>query len=231
MKEYETVQLLEPIQTEDGEEITEATVPMGPAASQIAIKQLGTNGGGFFGTNSAYPLENPTPFSNLIEMLSLLLIPVSLCFTFGKAVKDKRQGRAIFAAMAIMLVLALAGVAIAEQNATPQLMADGQVNIEATDGQSGGNMEGKESRFGIAASSTWAVFTTAASNGSVNSMHDSYTPLGGDPHASYDAWRSRIWRYRLRIIWHAWIRHHDRLYSRPYGGADAGISGQEDRAF
>ena len=179
MKEYETVRLLEPVRAEDGEEITEATVPMGPAASQVAIKQLGPNGGGFFGTNSAYPLENPTPFSNMLEMISILLIPVSLCFTFGKALKDRRQGRAIFAAMAIMLVLALAGVAIAEQNATPQLMADGQVNIEATDGQSGGNMEGKESRFGIAASSTWAVFTTAASNGSVNSMHDSYTPLGG----------------------------------------------------
>ena len=179
MNSYETTQLVEPVTTEEGEEITEATIPMGPAASQIAIKQLGTNGGGFFGVNSAYPLENSTPFSNMIEMLSLLLIPVALCFTFGRNVKDKKQGIAIFAAMMIMLVLALSGVAISEQNATPQLAADGAVNIEHTDGQSGGNMEGKESRFGIATSSTWAVFTTAASNGSVNSMHDSYTPLGG----------------------------------------------------
>lgn len=179
MDSYKTVELLEPVTTEDGEVITEATVPAGPAASQIAIKQLGTNGGGFFGVNSAYPLENPTPFSNMVEMLSLLLIPVALCFTFGRNVKNKRQGIAIFSAMLILLVLALSGVAISEQNATPQLTADGAVNLEHTDGQSGGNMEGKESRFGIATSATWATFTTAASNGSVNSMHDSYTPLGG----------------------------------------------------
>lgn len=178
-REYESVQLVEPYETEDGEVVTEETVPMGPAASQIAIKQLGTNGGGFFGVNSAYPLENPTPFSNMIEMISILLIPVALCFSFGREVKDKKQGRAIFAAMVVLMVLALTGVGIAEQQASPQLAADGQVNIESGDGQSGGNMEGKEARFGIASSATWAVFTTCASNGSVNSMHDSYTPLGG----------------------------------------------------
>lgn len=162
----------------DAEIVTEQFVPMGPAASQIAIKQSGTNGGGFNGVNSAHPLENPNAFTNLIEMISLLLIPAALCFTFGKAVKDKKQGGAIFMAMFICLVLALGTIAVSEQLATPQLAQDGNVNISMTD-QAGGNMEGKETRFGIASSSTWAAFTTAASNGSVNSMHDSYTPLGG----------------------------------------------------
>ena len=163
---------------EDAEIVTEQFVPMGPAASQVAIKQSGTNGGGFEGVNSAHPLENPNAFTNLIEMLSILLIPAALCFTFGKAVKNKKQGVAIFMAMFICLVMALGTIAVSEQLATPQLAQDGNVNISMID-QAGGNMEGKETRFGIATSSTWAAFTTAASNGSVNSMHDSYTPLGG----------------------------------------------------
>ena len=162
----------------DAEIITGQFVPMGPAASQVAIKQSGTNGGGFMGVNSAHPLENPNAFTNLIEMISILLIPAALCFTFGKSVKNKKQGIAIFMAMFICLVIALGTIAVNEQMATPQLAQDGSVNISMTD-QAGGNMEGKETRFGIAASSTWAAFTTAASNGSVNSMHDSYTPLGG----------------------------------------------------
>lgn len=162
---------------EDAEIVTEQFVPMGPAASQVAIKQSGTNGGGYMGVNSAHPLENPNAFTNLIEMLSILLIPAALCFTFGKAVKNKKQGASIFMAMFICLVLALGTIAVSEQVATPQLAQDG-VNISMID-QAGGNMEGKETRFGIATSSTWAAFTTAASNGSVNSMHDSYTPLGG----------------------------------------------------
>ncbi|MSA69906.1 potassium-transporting ATPase subunit KdpA [Holdemania massiliensis] len=177
-KPYETVSLVEPIVLKDGTTVTKQIVPMGPAASQIAIKQLGTNGGGFFGVNSAHPLENPTPFSNLLEMISLLLIPAALCFTFGRNVKDKRQGFSLFAAMTIVLVVCLGLVAFCEQNGTPQLAQNGAVNLTAVN-QAGGNMEGKETRFGIAASSTWAVFTTAASNGSVNSMHDSYTPIGG----------------------------------------------------
>lgn len=177
-KNYETVDLVEPITANDGTLVTKELVPMGPAASQVAIKQLGTNGGGFFGTNSAFPLENPTAFSNLIELLSILLIPAALCFTFGKNVKDKKQGVAIFAAMMTVLVIALASVAVNEQFGTPQLTANGKVDI-STVNQAGGNMEGKEARFGIASSATWSVFTTAASNGSVNSMHDSYTPLGG----------------------------------------------------
>ena len=166
------------VKVSDAQIVTEQFVPMGPAASQIAIKQTGTNGGGYMGVNSAHPLENPNAFTNMIEMLSLLLIPAALCFTFGKAVKNKKQGIAVFCAMFICLILALGVVAVNEQLATPQLAQNGNVDISMS-GQAGGNMEGKETRFGIATSSTWATFTTAASNGSVNSMHDSYTPLGG----------------------------------------------------
>lgn len=163
---------------ENAEIVTEQFVPMGPAASQVAIKQTGTNGGGYMGVNSAHPLENPNAFTNIIEMISILLIPVALCFTFGKAIKNKKQGIAIFSAMFICLVIALGTIAVSEQGATPQLAQDGNVNISSIE-QAGGNMEGKETRFGIATSSTWAAFTTAASSGSVNSMHDSYTPIGG----------------------------------------------------
>lgn len=171
--EYKLVEPLE-ITLESGQtsEITGGYIPMGPASSQVAVKQLGTNGGGYNGLNSAHPLENPTPLSNLGEMLALLLIPVALCFTFGLAVRDQRQGRAIFLAMFILLAVALGCCALAEHNGTPQLAQGGDVTSAA-------NMEGKETRFGIPASVTWAAFTTAASNGSVNSMHDSYTPLGG----------------------------------------------------
>lgn len=163
---------------EDAEIVTEGFVPMGPAASQVAIKQTGTNGGGYMGVNSAHPLENPNAFTNLIEIISLLLIPVALCFTFGRNVKNRKQGAAIFMAMFLCMAVSLAVVGYNEQAATPQLAQDGAVNISMID-QAGGNMEGKESRFGITTSSTWAVFTTSASNGSVNSMHDSYTPIGG----------------------------------------------------
>lgn len=162
----------------DARIITEQFVPMGPAASQVAIKQSGTNGGGYMGVNSAHPLENPNWYTNLLEMISILLIPAALCFSFGRAVNNKKQGVAIFMAMFTCLVIALCCIAISEQMATSQLTQQGMVNSSMID-QAGGNMEGKESRFGIIASSTWAAFTTAASNGSVNSMHDSYTPLGG----------------------------------------------------
>lgn len=162
----------------DADIVTEQFVPMGPAAGQVAIKQTGTNGGGFMGVNSAHPLENPNAFTNMVEMISLLLIPAALCFTFGKAVKNRKQGAAIFMAMFLCLVAALGVIGLNEQAATPQLAQDGAVDLSSVD-QAGGNMEGKETRFGIAASSAWAAFTTAASNGSVNSMHDSYTPLGG----------------------------------------------------
>ena len=171
--------------TLDGKVVKDAQIvdrqylPQGPAASQVSIKQSGTNGGGFFGANSAHPFENPSAFTNLIEMISLLAIPVGCCFAFGIGVGNKKQGRAIFLAMFIMLVAFLAIIFFSEQTGTPQLASGGDVNLEATAAQAGGNMEGKEARFGIAASSTWSAFTTAASNGSVNSMHDSYTPIGG----------------------------------------------------
>lgn len=163
---------------EDAQIITEQFVPMGPMASQVAIKQSGTNGGGYMGVNSAHPMENPNNFTNLIEMMSILLIPAALCFTFGRSVKNRKQGNAIFAAMFICLMISLAIIAVSEQGATLQLAQNGAVDL-STAAQAGGNMEGKETRFGIATSSTWAAFTTAASNGSVNSMHDSYTPIGG----------------------------------------------------
>ncbi|MHB8089051.1 MAG: potassium-transporting ATPase subunit KdpA [Anaerolineaceae bacterium] len=148
------------------------TLPLGPAASQVAIKQLGTNGGGFFNVNSAHPFENPTPFSNFLEMLSILLIPAALTYTFGKMVGDRRQGWALLAAMTLILVL-MTGIAIsAESQGNPAFASMG---ID----QSAGNMEGKEVRFGVVNSAIWATVTTAASNGSVNSMHDSFTPLGG----------------------------------------------------
>ena len=175
---YETVELMEPVTLEDGTTVSQQIVPMGPQASQVAPKQLGTNGGVYNGANSANALENPTPFSNLLEMLALLIIPVALCFSYGRGVKDRRQGRAIFLAMFLVLAASLAIVGYCEQAATPQLAQGGNVDISSTM-QPGGNMEGKESRFGIASSATWAVFTTAASNGSVNAMHDSFTPLGG----------------------------------------------------
>ena len=142
----------------DAEIVTQQIVPLGPAASQIAIKQAGTNGGGYYGVNSAHPLENPNAFTNLLEMISLLLIPAALCFTFGRNIKDKRQGRAIFIAMMIVLVIALAVVAFCEQVGTPQLQQGGAVDLTVMN-QPGGNMEGKEARFGIATSSTWAVYT------------------------------------------------------------------------
>lgn len=158
--------------------VTEQFVPMGPAASQVAVKQSGTNGGGYMGVNSAHPLENPNRFTNLIEMISILLIPAALCFSFGMSVKNKKQGYTVFMAMFLCLILALSIIAGNEHAATLQLSQNGEVDL-STNGQAGGNMEGKETRFGIASSATWAAFTTAASSGSVNSMHDSYTPIGG----------------------------------------------------
>ncbi|MEN8077755.1 potassium-transporting ATPase subunit KdpA [Clostridioides difficile] len=178
-KQYQEVKLIDPYTLDDGTVIDTQIIPGGPAASQIAIKQLGTNGGGFFGVNSAHPLENPTLASNVVEVTSILLIAMALCFTFGYLVKDKKQGRAIFLAMFVIYALCLVTVGIVEQQATPQISQNGVVDISYSDTQAGGNMEGKEVRFGIASSSFWAVTTTAASNGSVNSMHDSYTPLGG----------------------------------------------------
>jgi K+-transporting ATPase ATPase A chain len=157
---------------------TRQVLAVGPAASQIAIKQLGTNGGGFFNTNSAHPFENPTPLSNFLETLSILLIPAALCYTFGKMVGDTRQGWAILAAMTIIFVALLSVAVWAEQTGNPAIASLG-VDIKQSNINPGGNMEGKEVRFGVANSALWATATTAASNGSVDSMHDSNMPLGG----------------------------------------------------
>ena len=153
-------------------------IALGPVASQVAIKQLGTNGGGFFNANSAHPLENPTPFSNLLEMLALMLIPTALCFTFGCMVGEHRQGVALLAAMSCVLLMLLALVFWAEQSGNPLLARLG-VDMQASAWQAGGNMEGKELRFGIHASVLFLVVTTATACGAVNSLHDSLTPLGG----------------------------------------------------
>ena len=178
LRPYQEVSVLQPIAGADGQIITTQTLPMGPAASQIAIKQLGTNGGGFFNVNSAHPFENPTPLANLLEMVAILLIPAALCYTFGVMVGDTRQGWAVLVAMLMIFVPLIIVVVAAEQVGVPQY---GQLGIDqqASPTHSGGNMEGKETRFGIVNSAIWASATTAASNGCVNSMHDSYTPLGG----------------------------------------------------
>ena len=175
---YQAVQLTQPLRTANGNTIAQQALPMGPSASQIAIKQLGTNGGGFFNVNSAHPFENPTPLSNFFEMLAILLIPAALCYTFGKMVNDTRQGWAVLTAMTLIFVPLLLGAYAVESSGNPQLSALG-VDQTASDIAPGGNMEGKEVRFGIANSALWAAATTAASNGSVNAMHDSFTPLGG----------------------------------------------------
>lgn len=177
LQPYQKVSLQRAI-TADGQTVTEQTIAVGPAASQVAIKQLGTNGGGFFGVNSAHPLENPTPLSNFLQSLAILLIPVALCFTFGRMVGDRRQGWVLLAAMSVIFLAMLALSLWAEHQGTPVLGRLGADQIAGL-AQPGGNMEGKEVRFGIGASSLWSVATTAASNGSVNSMHDSFTPLGG----------------------------------------------------
>jgi potassium-transporting ATPase potassium-binding subunit len=157
--------------------LTEQVIAVGPAASQIAIKQLGTNGGGFFNVNSAHPFENPTPLANFFELLAILIISAALCYTFGVMVGDTRQGWAVLAAMTIIFVALLVVCVVAEQNGN--VFVKQGVDHVPSALQSGGNMEGKEVRFGIANSALWATATTAASNGSVNAMHDSFTPLGG----------------------------------------------------
>jgi K+-transporting ATPase ATPase A chain len=175
---YISVPLVEQTTGANGAKVTEQVIAMGPAASQIAIKQLGTNGGGFFNVNSAHPFENPTPVSDFFEMLSILLIAAALCYTFGYMVGDTRQGWALLAAMMMIFVAFLAAAEWSEQSGNPAFASIG-VDQTASALQPGGNMEGKEVRFGIPNSALWATATTSASNGSVNSMHDSFTPLGG----------------------------------------------------
>lgn len=178
-KPYTETELLRPAVVEvtgdDGvavtKTITKAVVPQGPAAGQIAIKEIGTNGGGYFGVNSAHPLENPNQFTNFMELILVLLLPVALCFTFGRALKDMKQGVALFSTMFIVLLLGTAVIYYNESQATVQLLQNGGVAAS-------GNMEGKEVRAGIATTSLWIGGITATSNGSVNGMIDSFTPLG-----------------------------------------------------
>src|SRR5258706_10408563 len=172
------VKLLQPTKSADGKPVLEQTIAVGPVASQEAIKQLGTNGGGFFNVNSAHPFENPTPLSNFMEMIAILLIPAALCCTFGKMVGYRRQGWALLAAMVVILGPLVVICASAEQARNPALARLG-IQQTASEMQPDGNMEGKETRLGIVNSAVWASATTAASNGSVNSMHDSFSPLGG----------------------------------------------------
>ena len=171
----QTLAASQPVTTLEG---ASQALSVGPVASQLAIKMLGTNGGGFFNANSAHPFENPSALTNALQMLSILLIPAALCFVMGRQVGDMRQGWAVLGAMTAMFVVAVVVATAAEQAGNPRLAALG-VDTTASATQPGGNMEGKEARFGIEASSLFAVITTAASCGAVNAMHDSFTPLGG----------------------------------------------------
>jgi K+-transporting ATPase ATPase A chain len=173
----EQVNLVQPVQDAGGQTVNQQSLALGPVASQIAIKQLGTNGGGFYNVNSAHPFENPTPLANFLELLSIVLIPAALCFTFGKMAGDTRKGWALLAAMTLIFVVMLGITLWAEQAGNPAL-AGLNVDQSASNSQPGGNMEGKEVRFGIDESALWATATSAASNGSVNSMLDSFSPLG-----------------------------------------------------
>ncbi|MBK6509533.1 MAG: potassium-transporting ATPase subunit KdpA [Haliea sp.] len=184
---YETAKLDadgQSVMDEQGNAVTETvttqtqTLPMAPLASQLAIKMLGTNGGGIFNVNSSHPYENPTPLSNFLQMLAIFLIPAALCYTFGRMVGDTRQGWAVLATMLLLFLPFAIGAMYFEQQGHPAIAALG-VDQSASAWQAGGNMEGKETRFGIADSGLFAAITTAASCGAVNSMHESYTPLGG----------------------------------------------------
>ncbi len=175
---YRTAHLVQTAVGPDRKPVTEQIIALGPAASQVAIKQLGTNGGGFFNVNSAHPFENPTPLACFLELLAILLIAAALCYTFGRMVGDTRQGWAVLAAMTVVFVGCLLITMVAEQGGNPRLATLG-LDQTASATQSGGNMEGKEARFGIGLSALWATATTAASNGSVNAMHESFTPIGG----------------------------------------------------
>ena len=173
-----TVNLLQPTVDSNGQVVTQQTIATGPVSGMTAIEILGSNGGGFFNVNAAHPFENPTPFSNFLETLGILLIPASLCYTFGKMVGDTRQGWLLLGVMTTIFIVMLSVCVWSEQSGNPALTKIG-VDQTASTTQSGGNMEGKEVRFGAANSALWSLVSTSVSNGSVNSMLDSYTPIGG----------------------------------------------------
>ena len=178
LSDYPSVSLLQPATDANGQRVESQVLAVGPAASQVAIKHLGTNGGGFFNANAAHPFASPTPLTDFSLILAETAIPAALTYTFGKMVKDTRQGWAILAAMLVLLALFIVGTYVAEANGNPRLAALG-VDQAASDVNPGGNLEGKEVRFGVARSALFATATTATSTGAVDSMHDSYTPLGG----------------------------------------------------
>lgn len=173
-----TVQLIQPAQNTEGQVVREQLIAVGPAASQVAIKHLGTNGGGFFNANASHPFENPNALTNFLLILSESLIPAALTYTFGKMVGDTRQGWAVLISMICLLAIFTGFIYAAEAGGNP-ILAQMGVDQQVTDLNPGGNMEGKEARFGVAPSALFAAVTTATSSGAVNSMHDSYTPLGG----------------------------------------------------
>ena len=208
-------------------------IAQGPVASQEAIKMLGTNGGGFFNANSAHPFENPTPFSNLIEMLSIFSIGAGLIYMFGKMANDTKQGWILFSAVSFLFLIGAFVALGAEQAGNPQLTAIGvdQTANEWALAQPGGNMEGKELRFGIGSSTLFATITTDASCGAVNGFHDSYTPIGGlGPAGQHRAGRDRLWRCWLWVLWLDRLRDPLGLHRWPDGRTHARVSGQEDRA-
>ncbi len=233
LKSYDTVKLLEPqkVTSADGKTttVTTQTIAQGPVASQEAIKMLGTNGGGFFNANSAHPFENPTPLTNFLQLLSMFLIPAGLTVTLGQMVGSPKHGWAVLAAMTVLWFAGVFTVFWAEAKGNPQFAnVDQQVSAQ----QSGGNMEGKEVRFGIADSALFATVTTDASCGAVNSMHDSFTPLGGlVPLIEHPARGSRFRRCRRGHVRHACVRHCCRIHRRPDGWANTGIPRQEDRVL
>ena len=207
------------------------TLPMGPVASQEAVKMIGTNGGGFFNANSAHPFENPTPLSNFAQMIAIFLIPAALCFVFGRLIGDTRQGWAVFSAMTVIFVVMAVVEIWAEQQGNPAFAHLG-VDQTHTALQAGGNMEGKESRFGIVASALFATITTAASCGAVNAMHDSLTPLGGlVPPVAHATRGSGVWRRGFRSLRHVDLRDHGGLHRRPHDRPHSRISGKEDRSL
>ena len=210
------------------ETISSQTIAQGPVASQEAIKMLGTNGGGFFNANSAHPFENPTPLTNFLQMLSIFLIPAALTFTLGRMVGSPRHGWAVLAAMStLFFAVGVLTAYHAESHGNPLFQ---HVLQTASATQPGGNMEGKEVRFGIANSALFATVTTDASCGAVNAMHDSFTPIGGMiPMVNILAWRDR-----LRRRWRGYVRHADLcpargLHRRPHGRPNPGVSRKEDR--
>ena len=224
-----TVPLLDPVTDSTGALVTTQSIPLGPAASQIAIKQLGTNGGGFFNANSAHPFENPTPFSNFLEILAILIIPTALCYTFGKMIGSARKGIAILIAMTLIFVPLLGLAVWSEVNGNPAFTPLG-IDQTPTALQPGGNMEGKEVRFGAVQSAFFSVVTTVTSCGAVNSMHDSFMPLGGFVQM-FDIQLGEIVFGGVGSgpVLHAHLRHPRDVHRRADGRADPGTLWQEDR--